>query len=252
MRVKTDRTKKILELLSEKQKIEVSELSKLLGVSQVTIRKDLDILEQRGIIVRAHGYAELKSIDDMGTRIAYHFDEKRKIAKTASRMVKNGDTIMIENGSCCALLADALTETHRDLTIITNSAFIASYIRGKANFQIILLGGIFQPESQVMIGPMIPQVAENFFVDLFFIGTDGYSEKTGFTNKDPLRIQAVRDMAKQAESVVVLTESEKFSQRSAVPMRLEKKIRTVITDGNIPENCRKSLREAGVEVLIAQ
>ena len=86
---------------------------------------------------------------------------------------------MIENGSCCALLADTLTATKKDLTIITNSAFIAEYIRGKSNFQINLLGGIYQQDSQVMVGPMILQCVENFFVDRFFIGTDGYSTKTG-------------------------------------------------------------------------
>lgn len=252
MRIKTDRTNQILELLSKRQKIEVAELSQLLGVSQVTIRKDLDALEQRGIIVRVHGFAELKNSDDMGTRIAYHYDEKRKIARKAGEMVKDGDTIMIENGSCCALLADTLTESHKDITIITNSAFIASYIREKANFQIILLGGIFQPESQVMIGPMIPQMAGNFYVKLFFIGTDGYSEKTGFTNKDQLRTQAVRDMAKQAESVVVLTESEKFLQYGALPMRLEGQIKTVITDRDIPEDSRRSLAKAGVDVIVAE
>lgn len=154
---------------------------------------------------RGCGYAVLKSTEDMGTRIAYHYDEKRKIAKKASELVRDGETVMIENGSCCALLADAMTESHKNLTIITNSAFIASYIRGKANFQIELLGGIFQPDSQVMVGPMVRQTAQNFYVNTFFIGTDGYSEKTGFTNKDHLRAQAVRDMAAQAESVVVLT-----------------------------------------------
>lgn len=252
MRIKADRTNQILELLTKDQKIEVAQLSQLLNVSQVTIRKDLDELENRGIISRVHGYAVLRSTDDMGTRIAYHYDEKRKIAKKAGEMVRDGETVMIENGSCCALLADAMTESHKDLTIITNSAFIASYIRGKANFQIVLLGGIFQPDSQVMVGPMVRQTAQNFYVNTFFIGTDGYSEKVGFTNKDQLRAQAVRDMALQAESVVVLTESEKFSQRGTVPLGLGESLKTVITDGNIPEYDKSSLENAGIRVILAE
>ena len=79
---------------------------------------------------------------------------------------------MIENGSCCALLAETLARTHRDLTILTNSAFIASYIRDREHVQVVLLGGIYQPEAQVMVGPMVRQCAENFWIDRFFIGVD--------------------------------------------------------------------------------
>lgn len=252
MRIKADRTNQILALLTREQKIEVAQLSQILNVSQVTIRKDLDELENRGIISRVHGYAVLRSTDDMGMRIAYHYDEKKKIAKKAGEMVKNGETVMIENGSCCALLADAMTESHKDLTIITNSAFIASYIRGKANFQIVLLGGIFQQDSQVMVGPMVRQAAQNFYVNTFFIGTDGYSEKVGFTNKDQLRAQAVRDMAPQAESVVVLTESEKFSQRGTVPLGIGEALKTVITDNNISGHDKSLLEDAGIRVVLAE
>ena len=127
---------------------------------------------------------------------------------------------MIENGSCCALLADTLTATKKDLTIITNSAFIAEYIRGKSNFQIILLGGIYQQDSQVMVGPMVQECVSNFFVDYFFIGTDGYDSRIGFSNRDQMRAQAVRDMSHQAEQIVVLTESDKFSKRGVVPLIL--------------------------------
>ena len=202
-----NRGNKILELLTKNNKIEVSLLAEELCVSQVTMRKDLDELESKGIIKREHGFALLCSADDINGRIAYHYEEKRKIAEKAAELISNGDTIMIENGSCCALLADTLTATKKDLTIITNSAFIAEYIRGKSNFQINLLGGIYQQDSQVMVGPMILQCVENFFVDRFFIGTDGYSTKMGFTNQDQMRAQAVRDMARQAEEVIVLTES---------------------------------------------
>ena len=163
-----NRGNKILELLTKDNKIEVSHLAEELGVSQVTMRKDLDTLESKGVIKREHGFALLCSTDDINGRIAYHYEEKRKIAQKAAGLVSNGDTIMIENGSCCALLADTLTATKKDLTIITNSAFIAEYIRGKSNFQIDLLGGIYQQDSQVMVGPMILQCVENFFRPLLY------------------------------------------------------------------------------------
>lgn len=244
-----NRSNKILELLTQENKIEVSALSKKLGVSQVTIRKDLDALENRGIIKREHGFAVLCSTDDINGRIAFHYEEKRKIAKKAAELVANGDTIMIESGSCCALLADALVDLKKGLTIITNSAFIADYIRNKSNFQIILLGGIYQQDAQVMVGPMIRQCVENFFVDLYFIGTDGYTSSTGFTNRDQMRAQAVRDMAEHAEQIIVLTESDKFSKHGIIPLNLNTKIKTVITDEQIPSFVQSELETQGIRVI---
>ena len=173
MRRKEDRTSRILDLLVEKKKLEVTELSQHLGVSQVTVRKDLDAMESQGLITREHGFAVLSGTDDIKGRLAWHYEEKRKIALRAAELVQDGDTIMIESGSCCALLAATLAERRSGLTIITNSAFIADYIRHSSDFQIILLGGIYQQDSQVMVGPMVRQCAENFWVDQFFIGVDG-------------------------------------------------------------------------------
>lgn len=252
--MKKDRETQILELLTAENKLEVSALAQQVGVSQVTMRKDLDELERRGIIVREHGYALLRSADDLQSRIAYHYEDKRRIAQRAAELVENGDTIMIESGSCCALLADVLAERRKDLTIITNSAFIAAYIRGKCSFQIILLGGIYQPDAQVMVGPMVRLCAEGFFVSHFFIGVDGYSDRTGFTNQDHMRAAAVRDMAQQAEKVVVLTESEKFSRRGVVPLNLPQTAppqpRIVVTNRSIPEESLASLQRKGVETIL--
>lgn len=246
-----NRENKILELLIQENKVEVSLLSEALGVSQVTIRKDLDALENRGIIKREHGFALLRSADDINGRIAYHYEEKRKIAQKAATLVNDGDTIMIESGSCCALLADEVTSAKKALTIITNSAFIANYIRGKSDFQIILLGGIYQQDSQVMVGPMIRQCAENFLVDLFFIGTDGYSSKGGFTNRDQMRAQAVRDMSRQAGQVIVLTESDKFFKHGIVPLNLNEPTTTVITDEHLPDAVKTELENKGIQVVIS-
>ncbi|MCI7812379.1 MAG: DeoR/GlpR family DNA-binding transcription regulator [Robinsoniella sp.] len=244
-----NRIHQILELLTEENKMEVSLLAEKLKVSQVTVRKDLDALESKGIIKREHGSAVLRSTDDINGRIAYHYETKRKIAVKAAEWIQDGDTIMIESGSCCALLADVLTSEKKDLTIITNSAFIADYIRGKANFQIILLGGIYQKDSQVLVGPMIRQCAENFCVDLFFIGTDGYSPRTGFTNRDQMRAQAVRDMALQAEKLIVLTESSKFSKHGIVPLNLKNQIKAVITDEEISDEMASELRMRDIDVV---
>lgn len=249
--MKKGREKEILHLLIERRRIEVAELSGLLGVSQVTIRKDLDELEKRHLIRRVHGFAELNSEDNINSRLAYHYEEKTKIAEKAAELIHDGDTVMIESGSCCALAAMTIAQTKKNVTIVTNSAFIADYIREEDNVQIVLLGGIYQKDSQCLVGPIIRDSAMNYNVPLCLIGTDGWSERAGFTNKDQMRAQAVRDMSGSAEKVVVLTESEKFRSAGTVPMNLRCPL-TVITDSLLEERVRTVLTSQGIEIITAE
>lgn len=239
---------KILELLTEKNKVDVTELSQNLGVSQVTIRKDLDMLEKKGLIVREHGFATLNGQDDMNNRLAYHYDIKQQLAKSACQMIEDGETIMIESGSCCALLAQEIASTKKDVTIITNSSFIADYIRQYAQVKIILLGGEYQKEAQVVVGPMTRRCVEAFFVDKFFIGTDGFSRNTGFTGNDYMRSETVRDMARQAAHVIVVTESSKFQQVGLVNLLPTQDVYCVVTDGMIPQESEEYLQSQNVIV----
>lgn len=243
-----ERHTKILDLLSKNKKMEVTKLSELLNVSQVTIRKDLIQLEGSGIIVREHGFATLNSSDDINNRLAYHYDIKQKIAKLAVESVVDGETIMIESGSCCALIALEIAQSKKDVTLITNSAFIAEYIRRVAKIKIILLGGEYQNESQVMVGPITKRCAESFFVDKLFIGTDGFSKETGFTGNDYMRSETVRDMAKQANHVIIATESAKFSQKGVVSLLATKDVSFIITDSSIPKECEDYLIQENVIV----
>lgn len=239
---------KILELLTEKNKVDVTELSQNLGVSQVTIRKDLDMLEKKGLIVREHGFATLNGQDDMNNRLAYHYDIKQQLAKSACQMIEDGETIMIESGSCCVLLAQEIASTKKDVTIITNSSFIADYIRQYSQVKLILLGGEYQKEAQVVVGPMTRRCVEAFFVDKFFIGTDGFSRNTGFTGNDYMRSETVRDMARQAAHVIVVTESSKFQQVGLVNLLPTQDVYCVVTDGMIPQESEEYLQSQNVIV----
>ncbi|AEB06351.1 transcriptional regulator, DeoR family [Coriobacterium glomerans PW2] len=246
------RDSQILEILVQRKRIEVAALADELSVSKVTIRKDLERLEGKGIIHREHGFALLSSADDVQGRLAYHYEEKQRIAHRAASFISNGDTVMIESGSCCALLALTIAETMRDVTIITNSAFIAGYIRGKPAANTVLLGGFYQNDAEVTVGPLLKQSCESLHVDYMFIGTDGYVEGVGFTNDDQFRGQAVRDMAACASKVVVLSESEKFSRRGVLPLDLAGKIAYAVTDEGIADRHRRALEASGVEVVIVR
>lgn len=242
------RQAKILELLSEQKKIEVAKLSELLGVSQVTIRKDLVQLETSGMLVREHGFATLNESDDINNRMAYHYQTKQKIAALAASSIQNGETVMIESGSCCALVALEIAATKKDVTIITNSAFIADYIRKTGNVKIILLGGEYQRESQVMVGPITRKCVESFYVAKFFIGTDGFSIDSGFTANDYMRAETVKDMARQAKDVIIVSDSSKFAKIGVVNLLPTSAISKVITDSNIPMADEEYL--TGVNIVV--
>lgn len=246
------RLSRILQMLSDREKLDVTEIAGQLGVSQVTARKDLDALEERGFIRRIHGFAELNSGDELSRRLAYHYEEKTKIAEKAATLVHDGDTVMIESGSCCAILADLLAQRCRELTVVTNSAFIAEYIRTYRNVQVVLLGGMYQHDSQCLVGPMIRDNASNYHVRNFFIGTDGWSARLGFTNRDPMRAQAVRDMLHSCDEVTVLTESEKFTHAGTVPLNLRGCDLHVITDARIPAGAAEALRAQGIVLDVVE
>jgi DeoR/GlpR family transcriptional regulator of sugar metabolism len=135
------------------------------------------------------------------------------------------------------------------VTIVTNSAFIASYVRDSSRVSCVLLGGSYQRDSQVMVGPLVHACAQEFYVDRLFIGADGWIDGVGFTNADQMRADAVRSMAESAAEVVVLTESEKFGQRGAVPMRLPGKTVSVVTDAHLGDERRATVESSGVRVI---
>ena len=243
-----ERQNRILDALTKHEKLEVKELAEMMEVSQVTIRKDLDALTQQGLIIRNHGYATLNNSDDMNNRLAYHYEMKQRIAKKVCEDIHDGETIMIESGSCCALVALEIAQSKKNITIITNSAFIADYIRNE-EVKVILLGGEYQASSQVLVGPITINNAKNFFVDKYFIGADGFSQKSGFTGKDYLRAETVREMAKQAAHVIVVTESEKFGHIGTVNLLDTKNVAKVYTDTHIPQEDEIYLNEMNVEVI---
>lgn len=241
-----NRLEKIIQLVSDHKRIDVNSLSELLGVSKVTVRKDLDKLESKGLLRREHGYAVLNSGDDLNVRLSYNYNVKRKIAEKAAELVQDNDTIMIESGSTCALLAEVLCHTKRNIKIITNSCFIANFLRQYDSCQIILLGGNYQPNSEVTVGPLLKQMVDLFHVDRVFAGTDGFSPEVGFMCKDMMRCEGVQYMADAAEETIILTDSSKFSKPSLVHQLSLDRVSRVITDKELDEENRNLLGSFGI------
>ena len=247
----TERQSKIIKLVNIYQKIEVSRLAELLDVSQVTIRKDLDHLEEEGLLAREHGYALIKNANDINTRLTINYDTKLKIATKAAEMVSNGETVMLESGSTCALLAEQLARLKKDITIITNSAYIAIRIRELPIRKVILLGGEYQKEYQGMVGPLVRKCAKEFFVDKFFVGTDGFIPEAGFTCDDLMRVETMQYMESSANRTIILADSSKFSQKGVVVQSTFSEIDTVCTDSGVPQEVTDILNRNNIHVEIA-
>lgn len=242
-----ERQSEILEFITDHGDVSVVALSEVFGVSNVTIRKDLDKLERRGLIRREHGSAHVASPDSMTSRLAYHYETKRRIAQRAAALVVPGETVLIESGSCCTLLAEELART-KPVTIVTNSAFIADYVRRQPFANLVLLGGEYQLESQVTVGPITRQGAENYFVDKLFVGTDGFEPGSGFHASNFMRAETVRHLAQRARRTIVLTESTKFGRRGAVRLLETAQVSEVVTDPGLDAAASESLVAAGVTV----
>lgn len=247
-----ERHQKIIDLVNSEERVEVKELARRMGVSAVTIRKDLDFLAGKSLLVKEHGYAARYREEDQTNRFSLQYDLKMEIAKAAAAMVKSGEVIMIESGSTCALLAAEIAASGRDITVITNSAFIASFISGKGDSRVILLGGEYQKESQVMVGPLVRVCAATFHVDKLFAGADGFDPAYGFTAGDLMRTDAIKAMAQAARHTIVLVDHTKFEQLGLVMQLPFDAVTTVVTDERVPEEALNAMQKAGVEVVIAR
>lgn len=229
------RQTKLLDIVNREQKVSVTELAHRLGVSEVTIRKDLTSLEQKGLLHREHGFAVMSATDDVLHQLSFNYERKQRIAVMAAKTIKSGETVMLGDGACCTLLAEEIVLHKSDVTIITNSAFLASFVRKYPNAHVILLGGEYQNDAQVLVGPLIKDYAARFSVDKLFVSPDGFNEK-GFMVADLMRSEAIRAIAENAGNVIVLAEGATLNRKSHVLAFSLEEVACVYTDDLLEEH----------------
>lgn len=244
------RQEKIIEILTQKRKVEVATLAAELKVSKVTIRKDLNFLEEQGLLKHAHGYAVLADPEDLKVRLTLNYAEKAKIAEEAAQLVHDGDTIMIESGSACALFARELGESGKRVTIITISCFIANYVSSFPNLEVFLTGGQYQPKSEVLVGSLAKRLLRKFHVKYLFLGTDGFSLEDGFYNNNIDRAEIGQVMAEQADNLIILTDSSKFTHQSLIHQFDFDKVSEVITDRKIDKKAKEKITKSKIALKL--
>lgn len=226
-----ERQQEIIYKVNEVGQISVNELAKLLTVSVVTIRHDLNFLEQNGYLKREHGFAVAVDSDNLDARMKIKFPLKQKIAEHAASLVNNDEHIFIEGGSTNALLARHLAYTRR-ITLITSSYYIANLLK-QTELKIILIGGEYQKKSESVVGELACMAIKYLNFDKAFIGIDGFELSTGFSGRNQMRTDLVNTiLAKPCENIII-TDSSKFGQIQPYSLSPTNGINRVITDSDI-------------------
>lgn len=243
-----ERHKKILKILAEQNKVSVLELVETMNVSGVTIRQDLSELEEQGLLKRVHGGAILNNPDKISNRVVFNFDDKLKIARKAAEYVNDGETVFIESGSTNMLLAKELAQK-QNITILTTNTYIAHELRDYPNVNVIIMGGIYQHQSESIVGKLTKLCIENVNFNKAFIGIDGFSVDAGFTGKDMLRVETASYIAEKAQLVYVLIHPDKFGKVALAKIFNTDKADCIVTT-KIPENEAKYLKSLKVKIAL--
>lgn len=245
----TKRVDGILRILAKDGKATVLELAGELGVAPATIRKDLMFLEKGGFLHRVHGGAELTEIDDISHRMSINYNEKLRIARKARELVTENETIFVESGSLNALFVKELADL-AGLTIITSNAFVARSIEQQKGCTVVLLGGVFQKESESLVGNLAKVCLENINFSKVFLGIDGFTFDTGFTGRDMMRAEIIEAVVKKGHEIIILSDSSKFGHIGMSRYCSLDDVDIVVTDDQLPQEYRDGLA-AKVKLLLA-
>jgi len=248
-----ERRRLILATLNRDGRVLVGDLAKHFRTSQVTIRKDLDILQAHGRVHRTHGGALLAqegALDDptLREKEKLHRKEKLQIAAAAARMVRKGQVVILDSGTTTTAIARTLRE-FENLTIITNAVNIAAELSG-SSVEVILTGGTLRKNSFSLVGPIAEETLRRLNADILFLGVDGFDVHYGLSTPNLLEAKVNRAMMDVARVVVAVCDSSKFGRRSLSLIAPVSAAHHAITDRGIPKLDLATLKKAGIEVTL--
>jgi DeoR family transcriptional regulator of aga operon len=248
-----ERRRAILESLSRDGRVLVGELAAQFDTSEVTIRKDLEILHAKGLVHRTHGGAlpsrETTLADPtLREKERLHRNEKHRIAQAAAAMVNEGQVVVLDSGSTTTAIARALRRCH-NLTVVTNSVNIAGELAG-TDLEVILTGGTLRKNSFSLVGPIAEDTLRRLNADILFLGVDGFDVHYGLSTPNLLEAKVNRVMVDISKRVVAVCDSSKFGRRSLSLIVPPNALQHVITDPAAPKSDVKALQKAGIEVTL--
>lgn len=243
---------KILELIREDGHAKVQELSKIFGVTEVTIRQDLEELEKLGHIQREHGGAFLK---DVGSVVKAgrpfnqsNMEEKQEIARKAVALIQEGDCIILDSGSTTTEIAKLLTR-HRDLTVITNALNIAILLGENTGISLIVTAGEFKAPTISLTGKMAADSLTGLHANKLFLATAGISGDLLLTYPSINDLMVKTAMIAASDHVYLVADSHKFGVRAFASLGPASLVHTLITDSKISQENRDRMTAIGIDVL---
>lgn len=251
-----ERRQYILAQVQREGRVVISGLSEDLGISSITIRKDIDYLASNGHVMRSHGGAlPVRSQGTVMLDPSLHEKERKqsreklRIARAAAALVTEGMSVVLDSGTTTTAVARELRRFSH-ITVITNAVNIAMELAG-AEFEVILTGGSLRKNSFSLVGPLTEDMVQSIRADILFLGVDGFDVKAGVSTPNLLESRVNRAMVDAAARVVAVCDSTKFARRSLALIVPAAGINTVITDDQISAADLEELTRAGIEVIRA-
>jgi DeoR/GlpR family transcriptional regulator of sugar metabolism len=241
----------IIKIISHLRSVSVQELTQRLKVSEVTIRKDLTLLEEMGRVVRTRGGARLAEdraqLRGLQVRREENLEEKQVIAAKARELVNEDDTIFLDSGSTCLLLARLLLDMN--LRIVTNSLDIMTTTADAPGISLISIGGSYRKEAGSFIGPMAIDALKGLLIETCFIGTTGLSATGVFSSQNIIEAELKARVLKSSKRRVLLADAEKFGRDAFAVFARPEDVDILVTDRRV--DGMRSLTELGIEVIVA-
>ena len=245
-----ERRRRIVDILHTNERAQVDELAVELGVSESTIRRDLQLLSRRGVVVRTHGGVLPPSRFEPTFREkeTEHPAQKKAIARAAARLVEAGQTVFLDAGTSTLELA-RLLRGRTDVTIATNSVSIAMELASSTN--LVLSGGSVKEATLALVGPLAERAIEQMHPDIAFIGMNGVSVEAGFTTPTWEEAATKSRMIQAARVAVVLADNSKLGAVTFAHVARLDEVQVLITDDQASSDEVARLRESGLEVQLA-
>ncbi len=248
-----ERRMEIVNRVNQQGKVRVEDLAVQFKVSTVTIRTDLNYLEQKAFIVRSHGFA----IPSTGLIAELSVQEKRHhnlgvkslIAVEAATHIENGDMIILDSGTTTCEIATLLKQK-TDLVVMTNGLDVAMELSGSAGIDVLMTGGALRKQAMSFSGSQAEKTLANYRFNKVFLGVDGFDVHAGITTHNEQEASLNRLMCDISEQIIAVCDSTKFGKRSCHMIREFGHINMLITDSGIPKEYLSHLQEMKVDVII--
>lgn len=243
----------ILNRLKSKGNVNVLDLYKELKVSSVTIRKDLKLLEEKGLLFRTHGGATATNPyttdRPVNEKEKLQATEKMKIGAVAAQSIVANDSIIIASGTTVLALAKNI-QPKGNVTVVTSALNVALELMTHNHIEVLQLGGILRKSSSSVTGPYAQSILSDFSCTKLFLGVDGIDLEFGLTTTSVMEAHLNRQMIAASQKVIVLSDSTKFGKRGFGKICGLESVDRIITDSGIPDHFIAHLESMGIEVTI--